>query len=655
MKIAIVCRQAIYDRLSGPLLSQNADISVSPALFQWNDALNYLRTNKVDGIVLEEGVAFFEQIKSMPLPLFLYSRHNGYSKDVSSWIQSLKVETDKSFVYERKEQPKKAEPPLSPQKPEKEKQGIKLLLVSKTKSITDYIPTIQQVNVIRTLTDPQLILDSNERLGAEVILIEEGVLGDDPVTIRELKLLQLVEELKDSDVRLTFLLFHRDNKRLTSKLIDRGFYNFIAGKDLDALELETLIKRPFTKEDVKNHYQSNLVDIEEQQKAVEMLQRTDHLVSDQKVEVDNAPVGDEVASTEEMHGWIDQVSSSDLIHMEEVLPETQLGSEKTNTTTSEPEQKQSDDSDHAVNVNKREREQTMQPDSNKNQDEERTSTLGTIAFNFKRMPSLLGGAFTRKENPRKNEPTTSKVETENISKELENLAGSIFAEGVPHRVVIYSPKGGSNASTVAIELAESSKNHNVGVIEVAYSFGQLAGRLDIQPKYTLIDLEDGMEEYAICNDKYLLAPWLFPVKKQFNEKTLMEWLGRGQRAFSGRTILADLQSQSSPLIQYYAMQWSTRVIWTVQDTKDHLGMADLQLSQLKKMGDNEWQKIGILVQEVTGEKLPWEEVLGVPVIGILPKERRSKKWKDGLNSSVAEHLGLYTYASAGKAGLGRQR
>jgi hypothetical protein len=655
MNIAIICRQAIYERLSKPITSQNPDVTVSPALFQWQAALNYLQTNKVDGIVLEEGVTFFEQIRSMPLPLLIYTSNNEYFKKVNKWIQSLRVELEKRDTHHRKEPPKKVESPTIP-KHEKVKEGVKVLLVSNTKELIDFIPAINQVNVVKITSNPQLVFNEEERMGAEVILIEEGVFGQEATTIRELKLLQIIEELKDSNVRVALPLFKRENKKFTSRLIDKGFFNFIVGNDLVATDLEKLIKEPFTKDDVNTHYQSIYVDEEEQLKAIELLQRTEHMV---KI-FDNADndVVNEAKDEKEQHpndesGYIDKEASN---HLTINTPEEQY-IEKADTLNDEKpvNQRPIKPKIHFV-LSKQKRETKIAPiESNsehpERHDEQRSATLENIAVTFKKMPNIFG-LFSKKEGTKKTELQNSET-PQNSSNDEDFISRNVFVEGVPHRLVIYSPKGGSNATTVAIQLAESSKNNAVGVVELAYSYGQIAGRLDIQPRFTLNDLEDGMEEYAICKEKYLLAPWLYPVKRPFNENILMEWLGRAQRAFSGRTIIADLQSQSSPLIQYYSMKWATRVIWTVQDTKEHLGMADLQMAQLKKMGDNEWQKIGILVQEITGEKLPWEEVLGVPVIGVLPKERLSRKWKNGLHSSVARHLGLSTSVSGAKGVLGK--
>jgi len=632
MNIAIICRQAIYDRLSKPITTQNADVIVSPALFQWNEALQYLQTNKVDGIVLEEGVTFFNEIKSMPLPMLTYTSNSGYGKLVNDWIQSLRVEIEKRNKQFRKEAPPKPEQATFT-KQDKGKEGIKVTLVSNTKDLINFIPSIQEVNVIRNISDPQLVLSVHELVESEVVLIEEGVFGQDPTTVRDLKILQIIDDLKGSQIRIALLLFQRPNKKLTTRLIDKGFYNFIAGTDLDAKEVEDLIKRPFTREDVKDHYQGNLLDREENLKALELLQRTEHLVAHSEENRD--------AEQEQTKESISDNNSELVQEKSETVVDTAT---KDNKEKVEHKQKESKP-EWRDEIKREEQEEFIE--------EQRSATLENIAGTFKKMPNIFGFLTKREENEKRDKPPVTS--SNNQHKNEEDATSNIFLEGVPHRLVLYSPKGGGNATAVATQLAEASKNNSVGVVEIAYSYGQMAGRLDIQPDFTLIDLEDGMEEYAVCKDRYLLAPWVYPVKRSFNEAVLMEWLGRAQRAFSGRTIIADLQSQSSPIIQYYSLQWATRVIWTVLDTKDHLGMADIQLSQLKKMGDSEWQKIGILVQETTGVKLPWEEVLGVPVIGVLPKERQSKKWKTGLYSSVAKHLGLSMSAMGAKGVLGKLR
>ena len=204
----------------------------------------------------------------------------------------------------------------------------------------------------------------------------------------------------------------------------------------------------------------------------------------------------------------------------------------------------------------------------------------------------------------------------------------------PRRVVCYSPKGGAGATSITLELADM---FDAGVIEISTRYGQLAGKLGAQPVVTLEQIIDGSEDEAVWKNRFVFSPWVYPGMKEVNEAEIKTWLMRGERAFPDRMLLIDLMSQSSLVLLRTILEWGAKQIWVMHDTPDHLGMADLQLNYLLRECTNR-NKIGVLIQEITGQRFPWEETLGVKVIGHIKKEMGTKEWKEQVRESILEWL-----------------
>ncbi|KQN97031.1 hypothetical protein [Paenibacillus sp. Leaf72] len=790
INIAVICRQGIYDRIATPLTDKATDVTISPPLFQWNEALKYMQEKKVDGIIVEAGVQFYEQIKSFPLPLLVYSGQNqGFGKVSKDWLQSLRTEmasnTDHTDVVKNGGDVPKPVVDVSKTTTQSVSVGLKIAVVASDQKMINLIENFAGLTVVARINNFQEALTDQKNLnGAETLFLEESILSSYQSTIRELKIQQLVEEYKNSKVRVAMLLFERNNPSFMQGLVKKGFYDFLCGNEIKSIDIERIIKVPRAREEVAEYFEevkvAPVTNAQSEIDSAENPMKTEDVNSpgvipvevpslqvenDYKVKVDKAY---EALLKAEKTELLPDIASAELLidelrneekskygtrllmlkseteykalskraeglvaeaehkRTKEVLMEAQdtvfsltpshqmdflkrlemIEHELVHQTrildaeaavVRAEETKSYDDIKAAelalVNLLQADKIQylsrldlikqqqieeetvkelsaTAETNDNRkivvnssltegvSQEEEACDTLdidnpinsetnnskfSKVASQLKRVNSFftnfVGGMKNETEIPLQDQLVAVGEKVDDLNGSPDDKTEPHFTFSVPHRVIVYSPKGGAGATTVSTELAENAMNNSVGLAEIAYSYGQLAGLLDLKPKYSIADVEEGMEEYAVLNQKYLCAPWVFPVKKSFNEEMLREWLGRSQRAFPGKTVLADLQSQSSPLILMGSHEWATRVIWVVQDTDEHLGMADLQMANLKKMG-GEWQKIGLLVQEVSGKKIDWTGVLEVPVIGFLTKDRLSKKWKHTLHTSVNQHLGF---------------
>lgn len=217
-------------------------------------------------------------------------------------------------------------------------------------------------------------------------------------------------------------------------------------------------------------------------------------------------------------------------------------------------------------------------------------------------------------------------------KETKPLAPKHWSSCVEQRVLVYSPKGSGGATSIILSLAE---DFPVGVVEIAYPYGQMAGKLQIAPNKTINEVEVGMEEEAVWDNKYLFSPWIHPIRQPMDKQLATDWLQKAQCAFHDRLLLVDLMSRAPLPILQGAHNWATKIIWCLQDTEDHLGLAEFQLSHLQEPHKG---KMGLFIQQTTDQKLPWEELLGVSVIGSLPRAMFSKEWKQQLHLSVTDWI-----------------
>ncbi|MBY3621119.1 hypothetical protein HGO21_16335 [Acinetobacter sp. CUI P1] len=728
MHIVIICRPQHYERLSGYIKHVSTRISISPLISDWNAAMEYLQKAKLDGVLIDQNVSFYKNIVSMPIPSLVYQgQPQGFGSEVQEWLNSLNVsnhEAPPSSTSETKSlasNETESEVPIVSEKALISENGIKVALVSTTKSIIEAVNRLSGISVVATLCDLQEAKIAENLNNADTILVEESVMNEETITIRELKMLQLIEEYKGSGRRLTFLLFERSSTSFMQKLVKKSFYDFLCTESLSLSDIERLIKVPKSLSEVANYIPKEELNQAPEKATIKanssevvpsVLTKDDidqnvkdkaHRPAESFVESANEKVEDSVESTtstieipdgtQNQTEFIKKVSidtqeatvytnvnvQSDLasepttiyenievkgkVTAEDILPDTNNETNTTSITDSARKfikaigqklYQHKEESNTNLNVPNDENDFEKGDDTQVNetkQDSELptgSSLVGKIQVKIKSIsrPRSIRGERKELKDEQEDNVTLEKETGEftdsstiKLGKKMIDNTQSSIQFTVPHRVVLYSPKGGAGSTNIAVQLTQASIENNIGLAEIAFSYGQLAGRLNLKPQYNISDIEEGMEEMAVCNNRFLCAPWVFPVKKTFNESLLKEWLNRTQRAFPGRSIIADLQSQSSPVIIHTAIEWATRSVWVVQDTEQHLGMADIQISSLRKMGADVG-KIGLVVQEVTGAKLPWSDVLGVQVIATLNRDLKSLKWKKELYDGIAEHLGL---------------
>ncbi|CAM3301670.1 hypothetical protein HP548_12115 [Paenibacillus taichungensis] len=625
MHIAVICKQANYDRISAALIELNSHLQISQPLTSWNTALEYIHGAKIDGVVIEESISFFSQVSSLPLPSLVYSGHHRDFRDAAKkWITSLGLAIT-SISEEKHPEDSKQETEVIITSPEnnqskKLKTGTRVAIVAKDSNLVELITSFGGIQIVASTSSFQDVMSLETLNQPEVIFIEEGVMPKEEPTLRELKINQIVTEYKDVEgVRLVMMLFERKNTRVYKKMIEKGFYNFLAKNNVTSADIERLIKVPRTHQDTIEYQDEELVVPVHVENEVQQLDPSEN---------NNQP--DENSKPQ-----------ADISMEESIAKKSFLMSRSSEPTTTIDEKKVVKD----VRV-----ETTAEGFSNHSEVSAKESEEAS------QIPAVLETPEPEVPKPTKRKPFFQNIfrkvilpdaisQTSSpklIEKKMDDQIGrvsnqTVFAYPMPHRVLFYSPKGGAGSTSIVVDLAEGAADNALGVAEIAYSYGQIAGRLGLHPSYTISDSPDGMEELAVCKEKYLCSPWIYSVKKPFNDTLVKEWLVRAERAFGGKTILADLQSQSSPLILMASHEWCTKSIWVVQNTSSHLGMAELQMSHLKKMG-NDWRKIGILIQGGTKERLPWEEELGIPVIGTLPSDMLSKDWRLNLQDIMAEYL-----------------
>lgn len=625
MHIAVICKQANYDRISAALIELNSQLQISQPLTSWNTALEYIHGAKIDGVVIEESISFFSQVSSLPLPSLVYSGHHRDFRDAAKkWITSLGLAIT-SMSEEKHPEDSKQETEVIITSPDnnqskKLKTGTKVAIVAKDSNLVELITSFGGIQIVASTSSFQDVMSLETLNHPEVIFIEEGVMPKAESTLRELKINQVVTEYKDVEgVRLVMMLFENKNIRFYKKLIEKGFYNFLAKNNVTSADIERLIKVPRTRQDTIEYQDEEPIVPVQVEHEIQQLNQ-----SEKKSQPDENSKPPAVISMEEpiekKSFLMSRSSETTTIMDEKKVVEDSGVAIVTEESSHNPEVRESAETSHTIPVL-----ETPEPE---------------VPKPAKRKP-FFHHIFRKASPPEAISQTSSpNLVEKKMDDQIERVPNhTVFAYPMPHRVLFYSPKGGAGSTSIVVDLAEGAADNALGVAEIAYSYGQIAGRLGLHPSYTIADSPDGMEELAVCKDKYLCAPWIYSVKKPFNDSLVKEWLVRAERAFGGKTILADLQSQSSPLILMASHEWCTKSIWVVQNTSYHLGMADLQMSHLKKMG-NEWRKIGILIQGGTKERLPWEEELGIPVIGTLPSDMLSKDWKLNLQDIMAEYLGM---------------
>ena len=195
---------------------------------------------------------------------------------------------------------------------------------------------------------------------------------------------------------------------------------------------------------------------------------------------------------------------------------------------------------------------------------------------------------------------------------------------IPHRIVFYSPKGGAGVTSSVLALAKIS---GAGVLEIAYPYGQMAGFLGVNPEWTLYNTPDGKEQMAVYQKQYLFSPWVYPIHERWDKETVKSWLHKGLRAFPDRMILVDLYAKAPLPILEEVFRWATRVVWLLQDTETDLGMADIQLANLRKVMEVDPFKWSFVVQTAQGKNLPWEDILEIPMLAKLPERSRRSEWE----------------------------
>ncbi|MED0738873.1 hypothetical protein [Aneurinibacillus thermoaerophilus] len=615
LNIAIVCRHNMYERLAAPFANY-PNVKVSCALSTWGDLANHLQTTMVHGLVVEEGISLHEQTRTFPYPQLVYSGSTKkYQQQVAEWIETLQLELGdihSPHVTDEVEE-EKEEIPIS-SIPE----GKKVFVCSGDRGFFQGIQqfpgiyVLDGVDSIESLYPRMKERRDNGDIMPEMVLIEESSVRLPTDPLREQVIWETIEEIREFHVEIAILLFARDNRIFTTKLIENEIFNFTAKDNLTYDDMQKLLFTKMSKVDVIEYYEPVIPQKEKKLKLNPFSRSAQELDNSLKM-IEKGGEGEVIE---------EKVNNEEI--PEEKVPERVTEPAKKKMPTPIKPKLGSMFTGRKNEENKREEEEKLKVVSPKQPSKKR---LGTLHF------SLFG-------------------KKERVGEERQEPVLTI-SQAVPHRLLVYSPKGGAGATSLAVYMAESSPTGTVGVVEIAYSYSQLSGRQKLQVEYNIDTIQDGMEEFAVCENKYLVAPWIFPAKKTFTDSLMMNWLTKAERAFPGRLIIADLQSQTLPIPLMRAHGWATKVIWMVQNTEDHFGMVDIQLSKLRAAGA-EWNKIGLIIQDITGEKLPWNEI-GLDILLETEEFPGSRQWEQEVSEATYQHLGISGLSSGRRVVLGRQR
>ncbi|WP_139490082.1 AAA family ATPase [Brevibacillus dissolubilis] len=108
MKIAVICRPAMYERLVQPLVCLE-QVELSRALSKWDEVIAYLEQG-VTGVVVEDGIPFSSVVKSMPIPILVYEPKTDYSQQLLEWLAEIQKPQRKEKTGRRdQKQEKKSE------------------------------------------------------------------------------------------------------------------------------------------------------------------------------------------------------------------------------------------------------------------------------------------------------------------------------------------------------------------------------------------------------------------------------------------------------------------------------------------------------------------------------------------------------------------
>lgn len=626
---AILCRPALYERLCNPLreVFEGVDILISPALSDKAMIIEYIKKHSVHSLIIESGLPQVEQFKSFPYPILLYNPMT-FRQDVLKWHESLgvhiqpapSVPTDiPKFLKSRNTAPKTA----TPTKPQ---HNVIAYCVD---------PSIQEA--IRNDADIQLI-DVQSRLTntfsddtwsqANILFIEESVVSKEKPDIREEKIRQILNTVPPH-IKIALLLFDKHSNAFINELIDKKIYNFLCTTSPFAEDIIDLIKLDKQSHDVMYLYKNT----EERVALFKELEAKSRVAADVAEDIK--------ASVEQVESTSTPIESPPI-----VVQDNRVISE--NTEINEP----------SIIVHE---EAEVQFNPSPLADIEVPSTLSTRSESvppltnipsteepkhsrFRELKGKMKGFLNR---PRLEQDYINKPEVE-LSEQEDQDVISPASESLhylgPHRIVVYSPKGGAGATTTALAILNMYEEDKAGLVEVSYSYSQLMNKLQLDVPLHLYNVSEGMEQQAVIQSKYLCSPSIFPIHSRFDDTMLNDWLQKGVRAFSGKSIIVDLQSNSSPALLSSALQWSTRTFWVLENNEDSFGMADLQLMYIKRYDEN-WQKIGLIVYEgeTSKKKLPWEQ-LELPMLGELTDVRYSKKWNQQLQQAVKQHLQHLEYA-----------
>lgn len=615
---AILCRPVFYEDMCAPLRIKSEDIiiNVSPPLSDSASILQYLKDHRVQGIIIENNLPQVAEFQKFPLPTLVYKK-SSYHIDISDWLEALNIRFSsvKPANQER------------PQKPELEKKVIqtkkveqiptkKLIVYSSNEDIITILKSDPTYEIVHLRSDFTAFPDDQSLEMVDCLFLEESVFANQELTSRELNLNHVISLCRNK-VKLSLLLFNNHGVEFINNLIDNDFYNFLAEIELDSESIIELISTDKKLSDVEHYYN----DIKERQMATEHLNNSNYEFSKS---IDPDPgINEEIKEMPDT----EEKASINLVKNEIIVASI-------------------DEEDSNIMIAGKENKRKLLRGSI---DVSRISTriMGLQQF-LKRKQHGSDAVEQNKEI--EEEYLETKFVEEDPTIEIET-ADSIVKEKVPnnfhlsapHRILIYSPKGGSGATTLSLEILKMYRKDSAGLVELAYGYSQLTNKLNLMPNYNLLNLVEGLEEYAICEDNYLCSPAIFPLQSVFNHTMLNDWLNKASRAFSEKTIIADLQSASAPILVTTALKWCTRSIWIVEDTEDGYGMTDLQLMHLKRMS-SDCEKVSIIVQSVfhkssKPKKLPWEE-LEVPILGRLPIDKDSKEWLEKMQVLVASKVSV---------------
>jgi MinD-like ATPase involved in chromosome partitioning or flagellar assembly len=594
MNIAIVCSENMFPRLVGPIQKLEG-IEIAGPLKSPEEVFQYIN-ERPDGLIIDHSLSFWEEVKSFPTNTLVYYDSKSYAVQVLAWIESLKV------TLPKEKKPKEAIPPTI-QESSTSETGV--LVLSK---ITEMVEAVKKINGVHVLN----VLDSFEDFkvaiqvhSPQVVLLDEFVFPEADQDDRRLQVIfRMMDILQLKAIKLSLLLYKREDKAFYTRLIERGMFNFISKNKLNVQDIEQLLKADCTFKDVEAYYeksvdeQSNLYPKEE----VHQQEPTPPFPYEEK-KIEPMPI-EHVEPLESAVPPFEEKVSINPKEQTEPIVVPKLESAKN--------VERAGYQSLYAQLKSQAKEEGNEPSTSK-----QNPFRGSVKFQGKGEPK---------------QETKSSMIQEGLGLANESLSLPAVR---PETITVYSGKGGVGVDAITLNLAGlfSKIGIQTSVIDFGFPYGHMSSYLEVAPSPFAQDIVQGSSFYFSevdllrltvehQNIRYYLPPNIWPEGFRYAENVIDKIIRNMQRLAT--ITLCNVNNAHNIQEQMMAFSLSTKVFWIMDLNKATVFHTKRQLVQLKEHGFVDFGKIHFILNRVAGRDLDIgliEEALGSKTLAILPEDR----------------------------------